>query len=271
MRAVMARCAPHQETGMSDVPAVPVFAPGGYRYVRGGFQYSLGVAAEPGHALERVRFFRPLPLAEAFAAIEAHLAAIGRPTTAFAQCELRSPAPFTEQGFLAFNKAYVGTLTKWGLYRDGDPLMNPVARSNVCPAHDGPREPSMYAFSYTVPANGAQRVTFAVAGGADARPGSAPYKDRIVRFGDTSPEALREKGEFVLASMAERMGALGVGWADASLTQLYTVHDVGALVGELIAARGAAPAGVLWHYARPPVIGLEFEMDVLATAREMVL
>ncbi len=255
---------------MSDVPAVPVFAPGGYRYVRGGFQYSLGVAAEPGFALERVRFFRPLPLAEAFAAIEAHLAGIGRPTTAFAQCELRSPAPFTDQGFLDFNKAYVETLSRWGLYREGDPRMNPAARSNVCPVYGGPQAPSMHAFSYTVPAPDAQRATFAIAGGADARAGSAPYKERIVRYGETSAGALREKGEFVLASMAQRMGALGVGWTDATLTQLYTVHDVGALVGELIAARGAAPAGLLWHYARPPVIGLEFEMDVLATAREIV-
>jgi hypothetical protein len=255
---------------MSDVPAVPVFAAGGYRYVRAGFQYSLGVAAEPGYELERVRFFRPLPLAGAFAAVEAHLASIGRPTSAFAQCELRSSAPFTDQGFLDFNKAYVGTLTRWGLYREGDALMNPVARSNVCPVHGGPSEPSMHAFSYTVPAQAATRATFAIAGGADARPGSAPYKDRVVRHGDTSPDALREKAEFVLDSMAQRMAPLGVGWDDATLTQLYTVHDVGHLIGELIAARGAAPAGVLWTYARPPVIGLDFEMDVLGVTREIV-
>jgi hypothetical protein len=255
---------------MSEAPAVPVFAPGGYRYVRGAFQYSLGVAAEPGFELERVRFFRPLPLAEAFAAVEAHLAAIGRPTTAFAQCELRSPAPFSDQGFLDFNKAYVGTLTRWGIYREGDPLMNPVARSNVCPVHGGPPAPSMYAFSYTVPADAARRTTFAIAGGADARPGTAPYKDRILRYGETSPDALREKAAFVLDSMEQRMAPLGVGWGDSTATQLYTIHDVGQLVGELIAARGAAPAGLLWTYARPPVIGLAFEMDVIGVAREIV-
>ena len=37
-----------------------VFEAGGYRYVRGPFQYSGGVAAEPGFAIERVRFARPL-------------------------------------------------------------------------------------------------------------------------------------------------------------------------------------------------------------------
>ena len=29
-----------------------------------------------------------------------------------------------------------------------------------------------------------------------------------------------------------------------------------------IVARGAAPGGLTWHYARPPVEGLEYEMDV---------
>ena len=80
------------------------FEPGGYRYVRGPFQYSAGVAAEPGFAIERVRFRSPVPLEAGFAAIEAHLKAIGRPTTAFCACELRSPAPFTEDGFVAFNR-----------------------------------------------------------------------------------------------------------------------------------------------------------------------
>ena len=53
---------------MSDVL---VFAPGGYRYIRAVFQYSGGVAAEPGYEVERARFMRPLPLADAFVAIEA--------------------------------------------------------------------------------------------------------------------------------------------------------------------------------------------------------
>ena len=131
---------------MSDIA---VFAPGGYRYVPAVFQYSAGVAAEEGFELERARFMKPVPLTEAFAAVEAHLAAIGRPTTAFAQCELRSPAPFTDQGFIDFNKHYVSTLERWGIYKDG---INPVARTNVCPVYDLPAEPSMLAFTYTVPA-----------------------------------------------------------------------------------------------------------------------
>ena len=44
------------------MPEVSVFAAGGYRYLRGGFQFSSGIAAEPGCEVERARFLRPLPL-----------------------------------------------------------------------------------------------------------------------------------------------------------------------------------------------------------------
>ena len=70
---------------------VPVFDAGGYRYIKAVFQYSGGVAAEPGYEIERARFAKPLPLGDAFAAVEGHLKSIGRPNTAFAACELRSP------------------------------------------------------------------------------------------------------------------------------------------------------------------------------------
>jgi hypothetical protein len=35
------------------------FAPGNYRFLTHAFQYSGGVAAEPGYAIERARFHRP--------------------------------------------------------------------------------------------------------------------------------------------------------------------------------------------------------------------
>ncbi len=244
------------------------FAAGGYRYIPGMFQYSGGVAAEPGFELERARFIRPKPLTEAFAAIEAHLAAVGRPVTAFAHCELRSPAPFTDQGFVDFNNQYVAKLEGWGIHKDG---VNPVARTNVCPMYQEPAEPSLLAFSYTVPAARSRRGTFMVSGGGDARSGSQPYRERIVRFGDTSPEGLRDKVAFVVAEMERRLGALGFGWPDAISTQVYTVQNIGHLVGDALARRGAIDGGMVWYYARPPVLGLEFEMDVRGTARELIL
>ena len=45
--------------------------------------------------------------------------AAGRPLTAFGACELRSPAPFTDEGFGVFNREYIATLTGWNIYRDG--------------------------------------------------------------------------------------------------------------------------------------------------------
>lgn len=251
---------------------VITFEPGNFRYIRSVFQYSAGIAAQPGYVIERARWLQPLPLADAFGAVEAHLRRLGRPPTAFAACELRSPAPFTEQGFYDFNKAYVTTLERWGIYREGDERLNPVARTNVCPVYGTPAGAVMTAFSYTVPAADAPaRGTFILAGGGEARGGAGSFSSRIVRLRDTSPEGLREKVEFVAAEMERRLQALGFGWADAVSTQAYTVQNIGHLAGEVLAARGAAAAGLTWHYARPPVIDLEFEMDVRGAAREIVL
>src|SRR6266540_2359168 len=94
------------------------FEAGNYRYIKAVFQYSSGVAAEPGFEIERARFAKPLRLADAYPAIETYMKSIGRPITAFAACELRSPEPFTDQGFYDFNKVYVKTLERWGIYRE---------------------------------------------------------------------------------------------------------------------------------------------------------
>src|SRR5579871_1222741 len=162
------------------------FAPGGYRYIPGVFQYSGGVAAEQGFEIVRARFHRPVPLAAGFARIAATIRAAGRPLTAFCACELRSPAPFTEDGFRAFNEVYVGTLREWGLFEGS---VNPVARSNVCPEIAPPPEPSFHAFSYTVRATAADaRKSFVIAGSGEAREGGASYRERTVRRGEQSPD-----------------------------------------------------------------------------------
>ena len=115
------------------------FPSGGYRFIKGVFPYSAGVAALPGYRIERVRFAEPLALAQGFTRIADLLRHAGRPTTAFCACELRSPAPFTEDGFRAFNQIYVGTLLDWKIMTGET---NPVARSNVCPEIDPPAAPS---------------------------------------------------------------------------------------------------------------------------------
>lgn len=246
---------------------VRTFAPGGYRFINAVFQYSGGVAAEPGQRIVRVRLSRLLPLAEGFRIIEETVRSAGRPITSLCACELRSPAPFTEASFLSFNKVYARQLEEWEIF---DGKVNPVARSNVCPAIDPPPEPSLYAFAYTEPHAGNSR-TFIVAGGAEAPEGKANYRDFIIRRGDTTREGLREKARWVLGAMESRLSALGFTWADTSATQVYTVYDLHPFIGDEIVRRGAANAGVTWHFCRPPVVDLDYEMDCRGLSLERTL
>ena len=235
------------------------FAPGGYRFIPGVFQYSGGAAAEPGYTIERTTFHHPLPIEQGFTRIAHLIKARGRPLTALCACELRSPAPFTDASFRAFNEIYVATLALWGIY-DPAAKTNPVARSNVCPEVDPPSEPSFHAFSFTAPAK-AGAPSFIVAGSGEAREGGANYRERTVRYGETSPEAMREKAQFVLAEMERRLRLLGYAWSHTTATQVYTVHDLHPFLADEIVRRGAARAGLTWHFCRPPVQGLEYEMD----------
>ncbi len=233
------------------------FAPGGYRFINGVFQYSGGVAALPGYKIRRIRFMIPVPLAEGFRSIKTILENAGRPTTAFCACELRSPKPFSEGGFTDFNRHYVATLADWKLF---DGTTNPVARSNVCPEISPPSEPSFHAFSFTLPDGDGSR-SFVIAGSGEAKEGGASYAERTVCRGETSPDAMREKAIFVLSEMERRMQTLGFGWADTTATQVYTVHDLHPFLSDEIVRRGAAHSGLTWHFNRPPVAGLEYEMD----------
>jgi hypothetical protein len=239
----------------------------GYRYIPGPFQYSAGVAALPGYAIERVCFANPVPVVEGFRRIEAFLGDAGLPLTAFCACELRSPAAFTDAGFVAFNRDYVGTLERWGLFAND---RNPVARSNVCPEIDPPAVPSFHAFCYAAPVAGAAH-SFVVAGSGESKEGTGPYRDKTIRYGETSPDAIAEKGRYVLGVMEKRMAALGADWGSTTAVQVYTVHDLYPFLATEIVARGAARHGLTWQYCRPPVIGLEYEMDCRGVATERVV
>ena len=190
--------------------ATHAFAPGGYRFIPGVFPYSGGVAALPGHEIQRVRFHTPVPLAEGFVRIRNILAAAGRPLTALCAC------------------------------------------------------------AFTVPAADAP-PSFVVAGSGEVPEGHKDYFDRIIARGDVSPQGLRRKARFVLGEMQRRLSALGFGWHDTTATQVYTVHDLYPFLAEEIVRRGAARAGLTWHFARPPVVELEYEMDCRGVGREEVI
>ena len=240
------------------------FVPGGYRFIPAVFQYSAGVAALPGYEIQRITFRTLVPLSEGFRRVEQIITEAGRPLTALCACELRSPAPFTEQGFRAFNEIYVVTLGRWGIYNGN---INPVARSNVCPEVSPPAEPSFHAFSFTTKVASA-RPSFVNSGGSEAVEGK---HSKIIRLGDTSPDGLREKAHYVLGEMERRMAALGFSWSDTTATQVYTVYDLYPFFADEIVRRGAAGSGLTWHFCRPPVVGEDYEMDCRSVRVERVL
>ena len=246
---------------------VRVFAAGGFRFVRGVFQYSAAVAALPGYRIERARFGGHVPMPEGFARIAGYLQGLGRPLTALCACELRSPAPFDDAGFRALNEGYARVLGEWGLLALGD---NPVVRSNVCPEVSPPMEPGFYGFSYTVPEVDAAG-SFVIAGSGESIEGRATYAEATVAYRDISPAGMRVKAAHVHGVMEARMAALGVGWRETTATQVYTVHDVHPFLAEELVRRGAARHGITWHFNRPPIVDLEYEVDCRRVRVERVI
>jgi hypothetical protein len=249
--------------------ATSVFLAGGYRYIPSVFQYSGGVAAEPGFEIGRVTLRSPAPIDEGFGRVEAYLNSIGRPLTAFCACELRSPAQFSEAGFTAFNRRYCEALASWGIC-DPTRAVNPVARSNVCPHINPPAEPCLYAFSFTTPAE-TKTASFVISGSGEVPEGKGSYGDFIVRRGETSADAMAEKARLVLDEMERRLKLLGFSWRDTTATQIYTIRDIFPFLASDIVSRGAAENGVCWHIARPPIVDLEYEMDCRSVTLERVL
>lgn len=244
-----------------------VFDAGGYRFVPSGvLQYSGGVAAQPGYTIRRVVFSKPVPVKEGFKRIASILQAQGRPLTAFCACELRSPAPLSETGFSTFNADYVQTLEDWGIY---DGVHNPIARSNVCPEINPPGEPCFYAFSYTVPCS-TEENTYVIAGSSEVPEGKGNYKDHLVRYQDISPDGMHEKARWVLAEMERRQAVLGYTWSDCTAAQLYIVHNPHPFLAQEFAQRGAMRFGLTWHFVRPPVVDMEFEMDCRRVLNERI-
>lgn len=249
------------------------FEPGSFDFLEGGFPYSAGVVARPGFEIRRVRFSDVLPVAAGFARIADILRAEGRPATALCAAELRSPQPFTMAGFKDFNRDYVDVLTAWGLVRGG---LNPVARSNVCPLHGPPAEPGFHAFCYTVQAGdssagasasssplppAAQASTFVVAGSGEW-PEHLPFPAGIVARGDVSPAGMAAKIGYVLQTMRSRCEGLGADWHGVSGAHIYTGHDIHPFLGNHFAASGLLRNGLDWQVCAPPILELEFEMDV---------
>jgi len=240
---------------------------GNYRFLKGIGAYSSGVVADPGYEIVHVTLARPQAVRAGFELVTRHLGESNRPVQALCAIELRSPRPFTFDGFAAFNESYRRILSEADILLDG---LNPIARTNVAPEILPPAEPVLYAFSYTVPARNSDAPPTFVVAGAGELTGDQYDRQHIVRFDETSDEAMREKAQCVMEQMLERLPRLGAGWAQVNVVNIYTVRNIFPSVRDAILARlgDAARHGVRWHYARPPIEGLEFEMDVRAVGIE---
>ena len=236
---------------------------GGYSFLPGtvGGPFSGGVAALPGFEIVHATLHALLPWQQAFELIARHLEGLGRPRTALCAVELRCAEAYTPEAFAAFNRQYRGLLEQWGILVDG---YSPAARSNVAPAIVPPTEQSLYAFSYTVPAAGNVLPSFVGSGSAE-RP--------TVRPGETSLEALREKSADVMAAMQRHLDELAATWADVTAVNVYTTSPLQTVLKQdILAPMGTAAAhGVHWYYSRPPVQGLEIEIDLRGTWKEVRL
>ena len=214
--------------------------------------------------------FNPLPaLWAAFDIVESHLSGEGRPISALCGMELRIPQALSIEAFNEFNQPYIDRLKEWGTHIDG---LNPVARTNVAPEVNPVREPRVYGFSYTVPTD-YEGKTFVVAGAGELN-SNALASDNIVSRGDVSGAGLKAKAEQVLPGiMAKRLAGMGVDWTDVTQSNVYTVHDIHPLMASTIvpALQAASQHGIRWHFARPPVLEIEFEMDMRGVRREITL
>jgi len=253
---------------MSQLESTRQVAAGNYRFLPGIAPFSSGAAAAPGHQMVHATLRAPVPWRAGFALIDRHLRTEGRPRAALAAIELRSPAPFTVDGFDAFNAGYQALLKEWNLLVDG---ANPIARTNVAPVTGAPAEPSLYGFGYTVP-GATERPTFIVAGAGEMRERGVGVQG-IVRHGETSPVAMREKAAHVMGIMQARLQGLGVTWTDVTAIDIYTAQPIESFLADtvLVPAGAAAIHGVRWFPSRPPVIGLEYEMDLRGVTREIVV
>ncbi len=227
---------------------------GNYIYLPAGFPFSSGTAAMPGYEVVNAVFRRPVPWRQGFDVIEQQLANANRPKQALCSVELRCPAPMTPDGFHEFNTGYRAILEDWDIIVDG---VNPVGRTNVSPVLNPPDEDLMYGFSYTVE-NPNAPTTFCGTGGGET------LGDGIVQKGDTSPSGMRKKTARVMDIMEERLAGLGMRWENVTTVNLYTANTAADWLSSHVLSRMGADAvhGVHWHLSRPPIIGLDFEMDL---------
>lgn len=247
---------------------------GNFSFVPAHGTYCSDVIPHSGFQVVHATFVQSVPLVAGFEAIEAHLAGCGRPVHALCGLELRISQALGFRDFDSFNQNYVALLDQYRLRNnEGEATRATMTRTNVAPETPAakPSEPSIFAFSYVVPGlRSGSRKSFVCSGSGEL---AGTGRDSIVALGDTSPDGLRAKARWVMQNYDRRITGLGLSWADVTCVNLYCVHPpTSFLEQEMLHVMGRhAWLGVHWHYARPPIIEIEFEADLRGTAIEQYL
>ena len=73
--------------------------------------------------------------------------------------------------------------------------------------------------------------------------------------------------------MELRLRGLAADWTGVTVTNVYTVHPLRDIVESVMLPRMGAAAlkGLTWHFSRPPIVDIEFEMDLRGVRREVVI
>lgn len=249
---------PADQSGFMDNTA------GNYRFLPAGEVFNTGAVPLEGYEIVHAIFNPWVPLRSGYEYIESYLSSVSRPIQALCGMELRIPEQLTPQDFRSFNTPYVEQLREWGLVFGA---FSAVSRTNVVPALEPPREPSIHAFSFTAPAAKVSK-TFVVSGTADIGPDGS-----VIAAGRVTVLAMRQKLKYVVGVIGERIGRLGLIWGDATHIDLCHVEDMPGLFGEIVVPDlfGASARGVRVHYARPPIVGSEMELEARGVRREIVI
>jgi hypothetical protein len=245
-------------------PALLANEAGSYRILPAGTVFCGGAIPLAGHEIVHALVSPWVPLKDGYGFIESYLKSIGRPVQALCGMELRSPQQMTLEGFRTFNAPYVEQLTKWDLLLG---RYSAVCRTNVVPARDAPKEASLHAFSYCVPSD-YQGVTFCISGTADI-----DQRGKIVAEGDVSSAGMKQRLQYCVDVITERLAQLELAWSSVTHTDLCVAQDIPGLLDGVVVPglQGAAARGIRVHLARPPIIGSEVELECRGVRREIVV
>ena len=237
---------------------------GSYKILPGGAAFCSGVLPYEGYEIIRVVLRPWIPLEQGYGFIENYLKSVGRPVQSFCGIELRVPAPLAMKDWSSFNVPYLAQLRKWGLIF-GD--QSAVCRSNIALALNAPTTTSLCAFTYTAPTS-AKNKTFFLSGQADI-----DAHGKAIADGDTGPAAMQQRARFTIDTVGATLAKLGVSWQDTTQVAFFHAHDIPDLwEPKLLGSIGEALSrGVLVYRARPPIAGLEVELEARAVRQEIVV